>query len=115
MIDKMVPLSSVMRLIGQLCPECQLVVRTNSVKEEMKGNRTRDSLADLLECVSEETGIPIVEMLEKNNSAKVVNARRKVAILARERGYSYPQIGAALGKHHTTVIHLVKQSKACVL
>jgi chromosomal replication initiation ATPase DnaA len=108
MDDRMVPLSSVLDLIADICSDCQAKIRHRLGNAPIKGNLMRDRTRELLEQASHETGITITRMLEKTNVASVVAARRRFAILAREQNFSYPEIGAALGKHHTTIMHLVK-------
>jgi chromosomal replication initiation ATPase DnaA len=108
MDDRMVPLSSVLDLIGDICLDCQAKIRHRLGSAPIKGNLMRDRTRELLEQASRETGVTITRMLEKSNVASVVAARRRFAILAREQNFSYPEIGAALGKHHTTIMHLVK-------
>lgn len=53
-------------------------------------------------------GVSVDEMLSKSHSATLVHARRVFVQFARDQGFSYPQIGYALHRHHTTVIHLAK-------
>ena len=108
MDDRMVPLSSVLDLIGDMCLDCQSKIRQKLGTAPIKGNIMRDRTRELLEQASRETGVTITRMLEKTNIASVVAARRRFAVLARESNFSYPEIGAALGKHHTTIMHLVK-------
>lgn len=108
MDDRMVPLSSVLDLIGDMCLDCQSKIRQKLGTAPIKGNIMRDRTRELLEQASRETGVTITRMLEKTNIASVVAARRRFAVLAREQNFSYPEIGAALGKHHTTIMHLVK-------
>jgi chromosomal replication initiation ATPase DnaA len=110
MVDRMVPLSSVMAIINNLCSDCQAEIRKRlAIAPDLKGNVFRDKMSALLEKVSDETGIPIMQILERSNNARLVEARRKFCVLARAQGYSYPEIGAAIGKHHTTIIHLVNK------
>lgn len=43
----------------------------------------------------------------------VVKARMVAAWLLRQDGRSYPEIGQALGKDHSTIIHAVKRVDGC--
>lgn len=106
-----IPLRGVLLLLEQLCPNCQarcrsiLADRLPRVKEEQGSSRPK--IASIINGVSMELGIPVREILMKSNVQKYVDARRRVAILAREHGYSFNEIGLALGKHHTTIVSLV--------
>ena len=42
--------------------------------------------------------------------ACVMAAKREVVTALREKGWSLPMIGRALGKHHTSVLYLLKRS-----
>lgn len=45
------------------------------------------------------------------NGRNLAGVRRKIALEARSKGYSYPQIGRALNRDHTTIIHAVRTAK----
>lgn len=67
-------------------------------------------LATLLLEAASIADVTVDEMLSKSHSATLVHARRIFVQFARDHGYSYPQIGRALHRHHTTVISLAKTS-----
>lgn len=46
-----------------------------------------------------------------NRDAPIVECRRKVAALLRDRGWSYPRIGRFLGRDHSSVISLLDASR----
>jgi chromosomal replication initiation ATPase DnaA len=48
-------------------------------------------------------------LLHGGNHQALVNVRRKIAWRARAEGYSLPQIGRALNRHHTTVLNLLRK------
>lgn len=109
-----IPLRGVLLLLEQLCPECQgrcrsiLADRIPQVKAANESRvNPRPKLANIISGVSMETRIPVREILMKSNLKKYVEARRRIATLAREHGYSYNEIGLALGKHHTTIVSLL--------
>ena len=54
-----------------------------------------------------------VDELRTKSTAKVyVMARRQMARLLRERGWSFPMIGHLLQRDHATVMSLVREQKA---
>ena len=104
-----VPLNSVLRIIGDLCPDCMHRTRQRIAAEQINLQKDRDRrIGTILESVAEQTGIVVTRIIGRENTQRVVEARRLVSIQARQLGYSYPRIGAALNKHHTTIIHLVR-------
>lgn len=50
-------------------------------------------------------GVRPEEVASGSREAQVVKARQATCWLLREQGLSFPRIGAALGVHHTTVMH----------
>jgi chromosomal replication initiation ATPase DnaA len=53
--------------------------------------------------------VPIDEIKGRRRTARVVQARKALMLLLHEQGFSYPRIGAVLGRHHSTVIHGVRR------
>ena len=66
----------------------------------------------LLSAVSGVTDIPEAEILSQRRAQGLVRARMIVAHVAHEYlGYSYPEIGRALGgRDHTTILHNGRQA-----
>jgi hypothetical protein len=64
------------------------------------------ALEDELDAVCAAEGVSR-EVVDQGNQEKAVHVRRLFSRRARELGYSYPQIGRFLGRHHTTIMHLV--------
>jgi chromosomal replication initiation ATPase DnaA len=56
-------------------------------------------------------GLTHHDVLGRSRTAKVMVARREAYQLLRSRGQSYPQIGALFGRHHTTVMDAMGDSK----
>lgn len=57
-------------------------------------------------------GVSIDLLLSKSEEVHVVRARHAAAWLMHQRGLSYPQIGRALGRHHTTIMAAVRRIEA---
>lgn len=51
-----------------------------------------------------------IEFFSKRRNAWIVGKRRDVAKEMRKLGYSFPEIGWAMGKHHTTILNLVRNT-----
>lgn len=112
MEEIVVPLSVVLHMVGTLCDDCKETVRKYLSARQFNIRKPIDrQIIGIMEAVSEETQVSIATMRQKNNSPSVVHARRRVAVMARRYGISYPKIGAALCKHHTTILHLVKTAE----
>jgi chromosomal replication initiation ATPase DnaA len=89
------------RLTGEDMARCREIVGT--------GSAVVLSIADL---VSEETGIRLAEIYGHSRVPKVVMARQLVMYICYERhGLSYPAIGHALNRDHSTVLHGVRAER----
>lgn len=55
--------------------------------------------------VSERTGVSIDRIHEYGGGSEATVARRRAARLFRRMGYGLPDIGLAMHRHHTTVLH----------
>jgi len=53
--------------------------------------------------VSESYGVPLKDMLSKKRKKHIVESRQVAMYLARERDKSFPYIGQAFGRDHSTV------------
>lgn len=57
--------------------------------------------------VCKERGLTVSAVLSERRWPEVVDARREVALRLREQGWSYPRIGRALRRDHSTIYVLV--------
>jgi hypothetical protein len=103
----------VAELMGCACLPCQkklyLALGEKAAAAKLLTTRFRgpltaleDELQDICRKQGVETGV-----LQQGNTELAVHVRRLVSRRARELGYSYPEIGRFLGRHHTAVMHLV--------
>jgi chromosomal replication initiation ATPase DnaA len=76
-----------------------------------KYRRPAPELVTLLDRLCAESQVTTDEILARDNRWHIVKVRRIFAQSARELGYSLPAIGAALHRHHTTVMNLLVQRK----
>lgn len=68
----------------------------------------KSTVLKIVDAVSEATGIPAKRILGPRRDGPTARARQIVMYEARRAGLSYPQIGEALGRDHTSVIHGVR-------
>lgn len=109
MDEIVIPIGIVLQMVGNLCPNCQAKVRQYLATHQFNIRTPIDAhLAKIVEDVAKSSGFSIYELRKKDNRRSIVAARRKISITARKFGISYPKIAAALCKHHTTIMSLVR-------
>lgn len=70
------------------------------------------SLQRIFEVTAEVCGVTVADMKGARRSSDLVKARALACIVARDHtGKSFPQIGAALRRDHTTAIHAVAKAE----
>jgi chromosomal replication initiation ATPase DnaA len=95
-------------ILFDMCPFCRR--RAEAILKERKVDLgIRPSIQDLVVKVAAEYKLTATELVSMNNSPVCVVPRRKVARLARQYRYSYPEIGKVINRHHTTVMNLVNE------
>lgn len=67
-------------------------------------------LAALVVLAANRLGIRVRELRAERRCWPHVLARREVAVRARAQGFSYPLIGRALNRDHSTVINAVRRA-----
>ncbi len=60
---------------------------------------------ELVTDIAHDHGQLLTMVLGKSRKRPVVAARRAVIVALRERGLSLPEIGALIGRDHTSVLH----------
>jgi chromosomal replication initiation ATPase DnaA len=100
-----VMLDELNKRLPELCEHCRELVEDLPVKHEVE---TRVSqIGELLRQTCNEFGVAVADVQAKNNVACVVRVRRHFSRRAHNNGFSYPEIGRAICKHHSTIMHLV--------
>ena len=66
-------------------------------------------LAELVTIEAERAGFTIKQLRSNNTERQRVETRRRVAAMARLKGFSFPQIGRALNRDHSTIIYLLRK------
>jgi chromosomal replication initiation ATPase DnaA len=67
----------------------------------------------VLDEVRKRHGLDVTLMLSKKRIQSFVRARNVVCECLHRLGYSYPQIGMVLERHHSSVMHACRQALAC--
>lgn len=75
-------------------------------------SRPNTCIREIAAEVSEVTRIRVSEIYGPSRMPRICRARELVCFIAHTQGYSYPEIGHALGRHHTTIMHAVRNEQA---
>jgi chromosomal replication initiation ATPase DnaA len=67
-----------------------------------------ESVISLMKAVAQEAGFTPDEIRSRCTETRYVKARRRIARAARKEGFTYQEIGQAIGRHHSTVIALIQ-------
>lgn len=70
--------------------------------------RLKLAVAEIATAAAQEAGVALAAILGQTRRQSVARARQRVMFEARQRGLSYPEIGYALGRDHSTIIHGVR-------
>jgi chromosomal replication initiation ATPase DnaA len=73
--------------------------------------RNRDLVRDIAIQVAKKSGVPVPSIYGKSMAKPTVAARHLVMYLAHMAGLSYPTIGRAMNRDHTTVMDAVRREK----
>jgi len=74
--------------------------------------KQRPSIDDIINAACAATAISRPQFHGVRRPAHLAYARQIAAHVAHVHGYSYPQIGRAFGRDHTTVLHSVRKIEA---
>lgn len=89
----------------------QLVVERRMAELMAHTKQNALTLEELLSAVAKGHGTALELLVgkQRTNEKRAVLARAQFAIEARKLGYSLPNIGKALGMHHTSVLHIINK------
>ena len=109
-MDDMIPIYAVLELVGDLCSNCQAKVRQRIAKGQTKTglNFVRSGVLQIVEDAAIDWKVTVDAIRARSNSPGIVMVRREIAEKARRAGYSLPQIGKAINRHHSTVVNLLQ-------
>lgn len=96
--------------------KADLAVSRAAITELLRTDKPR-SIAEIVAEVSAEFEIRVHTILGRSRDVDAVAARQQIYLRARDAGYGFAQIGRAVGRDHSTVLHalnvaLVRQSTA---
>lgn len=84
--------------------------KAKAAAAKFDGQAGRMSVSEIIAGVAAQRGVTINDIKSCRRSKRVVLARQEAMYLAYElTEASYPMIGAAFGKDHTTILHGVRQ------
>lgn len=102
----MIPITAVLEMFSLVCPDCQAKIRERlSQKPKFRARAVPNELDAIVIQVAAEHGIDVATLVRRNNGPMAVRIRKEAMKRARTAGYSLPEIGSSLQRHHTTVLH----------
>jgi chromosomal replication initiation ATPase DnaA len=107
-------LQELLALIGKLCPDCQAQVRlltSTQLDNRVASDVTTERIYPIIALVAEERKLHVDDIISSSQHVDLVDARREISIRARARKFTFPAIGRALHRHHTTIVHLVNTGR----
>lgn len=75
---------------------------------ELAAKELRARLKYLLAYVEKATSVTDVQVYSPRRSKKLVNVRWILCRILRDYGYSFPEIGRAMNRHHSAILMLLK-------
>lgn len=85
---------------------------TYLTEEDRKAIQFRPGrLATIVQEVSQETGIKWTSILSNKRTRHIAHARQLVMYVARREGFTLGEIGAFLGRDHTTIMHGIRSEE----
>lgn len=111
-LEPMVRLADLKRAMDRLCPACEKAVRDGLL--EALARRASFPLVELMKLrqrMARKSGISVELMTSRSTAPRVATARRAFIRQARALGYSSTAVGAAIQKHHSTVLYCLQKGK----
>lgn len=71
----------------------------------------RATIRDIARSICLQKGKSVASVLGPSRKPEDCRIREIICYIAREKGFSYPQIGRAIGRHHTSVLHAVANER----
>lgn len=90
-----------------LCQSCREIVEGLHVTS-IEDIPVDEKLLKLRTRFCKNFGVTEMDLVRRSNTALLVDARRQFAALARAHGFSFPEIGKAVSRHHASVIALLQ-------
>lgn len=83
--------------------------RVRAVTEPVLAGRRDQAVDHLVRDVLDQHQVDLDQLRAKSRQVRIVRARRHLAWVLREAGWSFPRIGKFLDRDHSTVMHAVRQ------
>lgn len=64
---------------------------------------------ELVASMAADAGVTLDDLYGPSRKAHLVELRRRISVRLHEDGVSYPEIGRLLNRHHTTILHHVRE------
>lgn len=71
-------------------------------------------MRDIITHAAEVTEVSRENILGKSRVKKLAQIRHAICLVCREQGYSFTQIGAVMGRDHTTIVHSAKVARDAI-
>jgi chromosomal replication initiator protein len=75
---------------------------------DSRGMTPRQANMIAMNDIAKEYDYTAEDIIGKNRSRKLVEIRRKCAVMLREKGYSTTEIGRIMNRDHSTIVHSLK-------
>lgn len=85
--------------------------RLNEMSERETHGEAKGGIRRITRQVASSHGVSEAAILGKTRNPRALSARFEAYWRAKEAGYSYPQIGYAMARHHTTIMSGVEAHK----
>ncbi len=109
MSNAMVRLDDLNATLPFMCAGCRQQIE--SLKTFAAPTKALNALEGLLAQVALETGLSPELIRNRDRSRMRVKARRRFCVAASKKGYSSVEIATFLGRHHTSVLHLLGRTE----
>ena len=110
MSTAMVRLEEINAIMPRLCEKCQ--DELGDLKTVYVAGAAVEGLGALLQRIAVESGTAPELLRGPERTTSRVKARRRFCVAARALGYSLTEIGNAIGRHYTSVMHLLATESA---
>ena len=110
--SRAIRLSEINRVLPLLCEECREQIESLPVSTSAAEDNTgKVCVHNLLAQFASDRGIQVDQIRGPSRSVWLVRARRQFCRKAHRLGFSTVEIGRAIYRHHTSVVHLMGETR----
>lgn len=100
------------KILDDMCPFCRkramhILADATSVPAPKP---LVEPLVELLTRICTRNGLDNSIVINGPQTASLVRVRQEFSVEAHKLGYSFPEIGRAINRHHTSIVHLVHKN-----